>query len=245
MVPILGLHSYWQLLPRKACCVPVRNARHRINRKSLRRILERRPECRQRIEVQLGSALASCPAVFNTVSSSASELARRTWREVVDDDVLGLAAELSYYFFLALFPAILFLLALASFSSLKHYGRCRAFARAVCLATSAWTDSGADAAPRQQRERWTPHVWRRRRGNAPVQRARDPRLNVIWCGGRKPARTRSGPREVRFKEMDDVGRSQRPTSLVKPRRRCAAATATKATNGPRARDRRGLLHRTC
>ena len=44
-----------------------------------------------------------------------SELARRTWREVVEDDVLGLAAQLSYYFFLALFPALLFLLAVASF----------------------------------------------------------------------------------------------------------------------------------
>ncbi len=44
-----------------------------------------------------------------------TELARRTWREVVDDDVFGLAAQLSYYFFLALFPALLFLLALASF----------------------------------------------------------------------------------------------------------------------------------
>src|SRR5262245_27511207 len=37
-----------------------------------------------------------------------------------DDDVLGLAAQLSYYFFLALFPAILFLLALASFFSLAN-----------------------------------------------------------------------------------------------------------------------------
>ncbi|HEY7188827.1 MAG TPA: YihY/virulence factor BrkB family protein [Vicinamibacterales bacterium] len=49
-----------------------------------------------------------------------SELARRTWREIVDDDVLGLAAQLSYYFFLALFPAILFLLALASFFPLSN-----------------------------------------------------------------------------------------------------------------------------
>ena len=53
--------------------------------------------------------------VLDTVSLSWSELARRCWREVVDDDVLGLAAQLSYYFFLALFPAVLFLLALASF----------------------------------------------------------------------------------------------------------------------------------
>jgi membrane protein len=48
-----------------------------------------------------------------------AELARRTWRDAIDDDVLGLAAQLSYYFFLALFPAILFLLALASFFSLS------------------------------------------------------------------------------------------------------------------------------
>ena len=36
------------------------------------------------------------------------------------DDGLGLAAQLSYYFFLALFPAILFLLALASFFPLSN-----------------------------------------------------------------------------------------------------------------------------
>ena len=33
------------------------------------------------------------------VPLSWSELARRTWREVIEDDVLGLAAQLSYYFF--------------------------------------------------------------------------------------------------------------------------------------------------
>jgi membrane protein len=43
------------------------------------------------------------------------EIARRTYRDALDDDVLGLGAQLAYYFFLALFPAILFLLALASF----------------------------------------------------------------------------------------------------------------------------------
>jgi membrane protein len=58
--------------------------------------------------------------VLNTISISWLELARRTWREMADDDVLGLAAQLSYYFFLALFPAILFLLALASFFSLSN-----------------------------------------------------------------------------------------------------------------------------
>jgi uncharacterized BrkB/YihY/UPF0761 family membrane protein len=31
-----------------------------------------------------------------------TDLARRTWREMIDDDALGLAAQLAYYFFLAL-----------------------------------------------------------------------------------------------------------------------------------------------
>jgi membrane protein len=56
-----------------------------------------------------------------TVSLSWSELARRTWHQINEDDVLGLAAQLAYYFFLALFPALLFLLALASFFSLSNF----------------------------------------------------------------------------------------------------------------------------
>jgi membrane protein len=58
--------------------------------------------------------------VLGTVSLSWSELGRRTWREALDDDVPGLAAQLAYYFFLALFPAVLFLLALASFFPLEN-----------------------------------------------------------------------------------------------------------------------------
>jgi membrane protein len=67
-----------------------------------------------------GSAFAFRHGVLETISLSWSELARRTWREVGEDDVLGLAAQLSYYFFLALFPAILCLLALASFFPLSN-----------------------------------------------------------------------------------------------------------------------------
>ena len=44
-----------------------------------------------------------------------SELLKRTVRELQADNGLGLAAQLAYYFFLALFPALLVLLALASF----------------------------------------------------------------------------------------------------------------------------------
>jgi len=43
------------------------------------------------------------------------DLIERTVAEVMADNCLGLAAQLSYYFFLALFPALLFLVALASF----------------------------------------------------------------------------------------------------------------------------------
>jgi membrane protein len=43
------------------------------------------------------------------------ELLKRTGSEVLADNCLGLAAQLAYYFFLALFPALLFLVALISF----------------------------------------------------------------------------------------------------------------------------------
>src|SRR3954463_4012407 len=49
------------------------------------------------------------------VPISWTELARRTYREVMADDCLNLAAQLAYYFFLALFPALLFLVAVISF----------------------------------------------------------------------------------------------------------------------------------
>ena len=42
------------------------------------------------------------------------ELARRTFREILDDDCLGLAAQLAFYYLLALVPALLFLVALIS-----------------------------------------------------------------------------------------------------------------------------------
>jgi membrane protein len=70
---------------------------------------------RRRGYLTIGSGLAHRLSVSAAVSLSWSELFTRTWREAWDDDVLGLAAQLSYYFFLALFPAILFLLAIASF----------------------------------------------------------------------------------------------------------------------------------
>ena len=47
-----------------------------------------------------------------------SELLKRTLKEAVADDVLNLAAQQAYYFFFALFPALLALISLASFFTL-------------------------------------------------------------------------------------------------------------------------------
>jgi membrane protein len=44
-----------------------------------------------------------------------TELAKRTGSEILADNCLGLAAQLAFYFFLALFPALLFVVAIVSF----------------------------------------------------------------------------------------------------------------------------------
>ena len=49
------------------------------------------------------------------------ELARRTVRDTLRDDAQGLAAQLSYYFFLSLFPTLLALIALASLFPLEDF----------------------------------------------------------------------------------------------------------------------------
>ena len=48
------------------------------------------------------------------------EILRRTVRDTLNDDAQGLAAQLSYYFFLSLFPALLCLIAFASFFPLQN-----------------------------------------------------------------------------------------------------------------------------
>ena len=49
------------------------------------------------------------------VPLSWTELAKRTWNEILADDLLNLAAQQAYYFFFALFPALLTLISVASF----------------------------------------------------------------------------------------------------------------------------------
>ncbi|MCA1634648.1 MAG: YihY/virulence factor BrkB family protein [Acidobacteria bacterium] len=48
-------------------------------------------------------------AALSTGDLSWKELAKRAWAEMQEDEVTGRAAQLSYYFLLALFPALLFL----------------------------------------------------------------------------------------------------------------------------------------
>ena len=49
-----------------------------------------------------------------------SAVARRTLREISEDNCLGLAAQLAFYFLLALFPALLFLVALIGFVPVEN-----------------------------------------------------------------------------------------------------------------------------
>jgi len=56
---------------------------------------------------------------FLKVPLSWGEILRRTVRESINDNCLGMAAQLAYYFFFGLFPALLFLIALASYFPLE------------------------------------------------------------------------------------------------------------------------------
>jgi membrane protein len=58
---------------------------------------------------------------FTRLPLTWTELIKRTVKEFVEDNGLGLAAQLAYYFFFSLFPAILVGLALASFFPLDRF----------------------------------------------------------------------------------------------------------------------------
>lgn len=51
---------------------------------------------------------------------SIGELVKRTVAEVQDDNCVGLAAQLAFYFFLALFPALLFFVALLGYAPVDN-----------------------------------------------------------------------------------------------------------------------------
>jgi len=55
------------------------------------------------------------------IALSWKDLIKRTYNEAKNHDAQGLASQLAYYFFLALFPALLCLLAIASFFPLQNF----------------------------------------------------------------------------------------------------------------------------
>jgi membrane protein len=58
---------------------------------------------------------------WNLGGLSFVELGRRLWREAQKDELLGRAAQLSYYALLALFPALIFLTALMGLFSVQNF----------------------------------------------------------------------------------------------------------------------------
>ena len=52
---------------------------------------------------------------FLKVPLTWAQIMRRTFKEAFEDNCLGMAAQLAYYFFFALFPALLMLIAIASY----------------------------------------------------------------------------------------------------------------------------------
>jgi membrane protein len=52
------------------------------------------------------------PAIVKPAAITWGEVLRRTWKEAWEDDILGRSAQLSYYFFLALFPALICIIAI-------------------------------------------------------------------------------------------------------------------------------------
>jgi membrane protein len=58
---------------------------------------------------------------FARIPLTLREIATRTAKEFVADNGLGLAAQLAYYFFFSLFPAVLVGIAFASFFPLEHF----------------------------------------------------------------------------------------------------------------------------
>lgn len=62
-------------------------------------------------------------SLFSLNGVSPAEIARRTWAEIRADDVFGRAAQLAYYFFLALFPFLICVIASLSVFGTADRGR--------------------------------------------------------------------------------------------------------------------------
>jgi len=86
-----------------------------------------------------------------TLPISWKDLVKRTAREVQADNCLNLAAQLAFYFFLALFPALLFLVALLSFLPTE---KARVSARATVKAREKVTATATAKAKAKARVPW-------------------------------------------------------------------------------------------
>ena len=62
-------------------------------------------------------------SLFSLRGLPLKEVAKRTWAEILNDDVFGRAAQLAYYFFLALFPFLIFVIASLSVLGAADRGR--------------------------------------------------------------------------------------------------------------------------
>lgn len=65
--------------------------------------------------------------LFGFSGLSLRDVAKRTWAEILEDDVFGRAAQLAYYFFLALFPFLIFVFASLSVFGAADRGRALLF----------------------------------------------------------------------------------------------------------------------
>src|SRR5215467_1471735 len=63
------------------------------------------------------------PNLFNLNGVPPKEIAQRTWAEIRADDVFGRSAQLAYYFFLALFPFLICVIASLSVVGSADRGR--------------------------------------------------------------------------------------------------------------------------
>lgn len=61
--------------------------------------------------------------LFSLNGVSPKEIAKRTWAEIRADEIFGRAAQLAYYFFLALFPFLIFVIATLSVFGTADRGR--------------------------------------------------------------------------------------------------------------------------
>src|ERR1700759_5237798 len=66
--------------------------------------------------------------IFSLKSMTVKEAASRTWAEIRAEDVFGRAAQLAYYFFLALFPFLIAVIATLNVFGTADRGRAVLFA---------------------------------------------------------------------------------------------------------------------